>query len=256
MRSSTQHHSGRVLTRTVVPATLIILALLAWLWLMSPLRATGAQPDDGSATPDLTTTPTWRVDLVIASSFGANMLECASVGCELVAFLDYGTELELVETEVGWYHVRTADGHTGYVPDFLVATPTEEAAPTLAPQQPGFVQPAPQPGVVVPANPQPSAPSAVVPVNTVVPIPPGESQIVVPRNTASPIVIPPNLPATPGRVITLVAPVLPIAPPVIVPVNPPATPAPTLGLRLPLDPRIPFRVTLVAPFNPPATAIH
>jgi LysM repeat protein len=100
------------------------------LWLAATVLPLAAQAD-AFATPSATATPAvmWQV----VSEFGANLLECRRANCATLRFLENNTPLEMLGSEAGWLHVRTADGIEGYIPDFLAvpALPTPTAVPTL-----------------------------------------------------------------------------------------------------------------------------
>lgn len=62
---------------------------------------------------------------VIVSS-NANLRSCASTTCSIAGRATQGDVLTVLETDDGWYHVRTEEGDTAYIADFLVTRGPDE----------------------------------------------------------------------------------------------------------------------------------
>jgi gamma-D-glutamyl-L-lysine dipeptidyl-peptidase len=75
---------------------------LALLLLLSPLVPVGAQQ------------PVPGADLIVAKTV-IDMYRNPSTSSDVVSQVLYGTDVLSIEKQPGWYHIRTADGYTGWI---------------------------------------------------------------------------------------------------------------------------------------------
>ncbi len=73
--------------------------------------------------------------ITVKTNLSVNLRQAAGINAPIVAKLAKGTTLTVLSQASDWYHVRTADGKTGYVASWTVTTPgsaSAKAATSLA----------------------------------------------------------------------------------------------------------------------------